>query len=138
MVDFHDRTALITGASSGIGKAFAETLAAKGAKVILVARSKAKLESLAAQIRKRHAVRAEVIVTDLSKEKAPDTVFAKVQKLGRRVDVLVNNAGFGTYGRFHELSTEDDHREIMVNVVALARLTHLFLPAMVKRHEGVS
>jgi len=137
MITFEKMTALISGASSGIGRAFAETLAAKGASVILVARSKGKLDSLAAQIRKKHKVAADVIVADLSKEKAPDTVFAKVRRLGHRVDILVSNAGFGTYGRFHDLSVHDDHREIMLNVAALVRLTHLFLPGMVKRREGI-
>ncbi|MGA2641494.1 MAG: SDR family oxidoreductase, partial [Spirochaetia bacterium] len=130
-------TALITGASSGIGKAFAETLAAKGVNVILVARSKHKLDALAAQLKKKHKVAADVIVADLSKEKAPDAVFARVQRLHRQVDILINNAGFGTYGRFHDLSVDDDHREIMLNVVALVRLTHLFLQRMVKRGEGI-
>jgi short-subunit dehydrogenase len=137
MIDFKNKTALITGASSGIGKAFGETLAAEGANVILVGRSKGKLDALAAQLRKKRKVTADVIVADLSREKAPDAVFAGVLKLGRRIDILVNNAGFGTYGRFHELATDDDHREIMVNVVAVVRLTHLFLPGMVKRRDGV-
>jgi len=137
MINFENTTALITGASSGIGKAFAETLAANGANVILVARSKGKLDSLAAAIRKKHRVAADVIVADLTKEKAPDAVFAKVRRLHRQLDILVNNAGFGTYGRFHDLPTDDDHKEIMLNVVALVRLTHLFLPAMARRGDGI-
>ncbi len=137
MIDFKNRTALITGASSGIGESFAETLAAKGANVILVARSKGKLDRLAANIRKTRKVTAEVVVADLAEEKAPDKVFSAVKKLGRQVDILVNNAGFGSHGPFHELSTDEDQREVMVNVAAVVRLCHLFLPGMVERHDGI-
>ncbi len=137
MIDFTNKTALITGASSGIGKAFAETLAAKGANVILVARSKAKLESLAAQIRKEHKVSVGVIVGDLSEASMPDKIFAGVQKLGRQVDVLINNAGFGAHGHFHALPVDKAHGMVMVNVAALVQLTRVFLPKMVEKRDGI-
>jgi uncharacterized protein len=137
MMDFIGKTALITGASSGIGKAFAETLAARGANVILVSRSKQKLDSLAAQIRKSDDVDAKVIRADLSEEKAPDKVHAAVKRMRSHVDILINNAGFGTYGPFHTLSTDEDHRQVMLNVVALVRLTHLFLPGMAAKGHGI-
>jgi short-subunit dehydrogenase len=136
-IGFEKKTALITGASSGIGESFAETLAARGTNVILVARSKGKLDRLAAKIRKARKVAAEVIVADLTEEKAPDKVYSAVKKLGHHVDILINNAGFGSHGPFHTLSTNEDHKEIMLNVVALVRLTHLFLPRMVEGREGI-
>jgi len=136
MIDFKNKTALITGASSGIGRAFAETLAAKGANVILVARSKGKLDALAARLRKSCGVAADVVVADLSEEKAPDKVYSATRKLKRKVDILVNNAGFGTYGPFHAIPADADHDQIVVNVAAPVRLTHLFLPDMLKRHDG--
>lgn len=137
MQNFKNRTALVTGASSGIGKAFAETLAAKGCNLILVARSKAKLDALASKLRKTHGVTADVIVADLSDSKAPDKVHSAVRKAKRQVDILINNAGFGSYGHFHAIQADVDSDQIMVNVAALVRLTHLFLPDMVKRPEGI-
>src|SRR5208337_3026335 len=115
MTSFEKKTALITGASSGIGKAFAETLAAKGANVILVARSRDKLRSLASEIKKQSKVKAEVIVADLSDPKAPAKVYAAVIKKGYQVDVLINNAGFGTRGEFHTLSADQEQMEVMLN-----------------------
>jgi hypothetical protein len=137
MLSFEKKTALITGASSGIGKAFAEALSARGANVILVARSGDKLRSVASEIKKKSKVKAEVIVADLSDPRAPARVHAAVTKKGYQVDVLINNAGFGTQGQFHNLSAEVEHKEIMLNVAAVVRLTHLFLPGMVKKKNGV-
>lgn len=137
MIDFENRTALITGASSGIGEAFAETLAARGSNVILVARSKGKLEGLASRITKKCNVTAEIVVADLSEAGAPDKVFVRVQELGQRVDILINNAGFGSHGHFHSLPMDRVQAMISVNVLTLARLTHLFLTGMVERHEGI-
>ncbi len=137
MITFEKKTVLITGASSGIGKAFAEVLSAKGANVILVARSRDKLTSLASEIKKQFKVKAEVIVADLSDPKAPAKVYAVVTKKGYKVDVLINNAGFGTRGQFHALSADQEHKEVMLNVAALVQLTHLFLPSMVKKNQGI-
>jgi uncharacterized protein len=137
MIDFDGKTALITGASSGIGAAFAETLAAKGADVILVARSKGKLDRIAARIRKTWKVSAEVIVADLSKTDAPDKVFVRTKKLRRHVDILVNNAGFGAHGPFDALQMEKVQDMLMVNVAAPVRLTHKFLPGMISEREGI-
>ncbi len=137
MITFEKKTVLITGASSGIGKAFAEVLSAKGANVILVARSRDKLTSLASEIKKQFKVKAEVIVVDLSDPKAPVKVYAVVTKKGYKVDVLINNAGFGTHGQFHTLSAVREHMEVMLNAAAVVELTHLFLPSMVKSREGI-
>jgi uncharacterized protein len=137
MISFENRTALITGASSGIGEAFAETLAAKGSNVILVARSKGKLEGLASTLRKSCGIAAEVVVADLSEAGAPDEVFARVQELGLHVDILINNAGFGSHGAFHSLPIDKMQDMIALNILALARLTHLFLTRMVERRDGI-
>ena len=137
MISFEKKTALITGASSGIGKTFAETLAAKGANVVLVARSGDTLRKLASEIKKQSKVKAEVVVADLSDPKAPSKVFATVSRKGYQVDVLINNAGFGTHGLFHTLSAEREHEEVMLNAAAVVLLTHLFVPTMIKKKEGI-
>jgi uncharacterized protein len=136
LIVFEKKTALITGASSGIGKAFAEALAARGADVILLARSKEKLKRLASEIARQFKVKAEVIVADLSDPKAPARVYSTLTKKSYQVDVLINNAGFGTYGDFHTIQAEVEHNELIVNAAAVVQLTHLFLPGMVKRKEG--
>jgi len=137
MISFENKTVLVTGASSGIGKTFAQTLAAKGANVILVARSGDKLRKLASEIKNQSKVKAEVVVADLSDPKAPFKVYASVTKKGYQVDVLINNAGFGTHGQFHTRSTDLEDKEVMLNASAVVQLTHLFLPTMIKKNEGI-
>ena len=137
MISFVKKTALITGASSGIGKAFAEILASKGANLILLARSGDKLRSLASQINEQFKVDAKVIVVDLSDPEAYSKVSLSVEEMGSQVDVLINNAGFGTRGSFHTLSADQEQMEIMLNVAAVVQLTHLFLPGIVSRKQGI-
>jgi short-subunit dehydrogenase len=137
MVFKQGQTALITGASSGIGQAFAEALAARGLHVILIARSEARLQALATTLTERYGIRAEVIVADLGQEQAICQIVHEVKERDLVVDVLVNNAGFGNYGLFETLEPERDHKQIMVNVMAVADLTHAFLPSMVACGEGV-
>ncbi len=129
--------ALITGASAGLGVEFARRLAERGAHVILVARREEKLRRLAQAIREHHGVEAEVIVSDLSQVESAEKVFEAVQRLGKEMRVLVNNAGFGIYGKLDETSAERNHELVMVNVVAMASLTRLFLPAMARARDGV-
>jgi hypothetical protein len=136
-IDYHGKTALVTGASSGIGRTFAETLAARGANLVLAARSEKVLVELADELQRRHRVAARAIAVDLSREDGPDTLMGAVSRGGAPIDVLVNNAGFGTYGRFEELPADRDHREVMLNVTAVARLTHLVVPSMVSRGSGI-
>lgn len=123
-------TALITGASAGIGEEFARQLARRGSDLILVARRKDRLEKLAEEV----PTTAHVIECDLGSEaaKLPD----KVAKLGVTVDLLINNAGFGTRGRFLELDPEREAEIVRVNCEAIVTLTHAFLPAMVERRRG--
>ena len=120
-------TALVTGASAGIGTAFASQLAARGDDVVLVARDRERLEALAAELTARHGVATEVLVADLTDPAQLATVEARLADRDRPVDVLVNNAGFGTNGRFHELDRDTETREVDLNVVALVRLTHAAL-----------
>ena len=102
------KTALVTGASSGIGVEFARQLAARGDDLVLVARSVDKLEKLAAELRSSYGVRAEVIGQDLTAPDAASRVAEEVAARGMTVDLLVNNAGFGTAGRFAEIPAERD------------------------------
>jgi short-subunit dehydrogenase len=125
-------TALVTGASVGIGQQFALQLAERGHDVVLVARDAARLEALAKEIEGRNGARAEVLVADLTDPRQLETVEARV----RSVDLLVNNAGFGTFGPFRTLDIETETREINLNVIALVRLTHAAASAMAERGRG--
>jgi len=136
MFNYAGKTALITGASSGIGEAFAQILAARGMNLVLVARSAEKLRALAQALSEQHGIRADVVPADLCREGAVQEVYRRTQTLGVAVDLLVNNAGFGTYGGFDTLAQEREHGEIMLNVTALVDLTHAFVPAMVERKAG--
>jgi uncharacterized protein len=130
------KTALITGASSGIGAAFAEALAARGLDLILVARSEDKLRALAKQLAELHARRVEVVTADLSLAGSAAKVHAAAQALGMSVDLLINNAGFGTAGSFHKLDAERERQEILLNAAAVVDLSHAFLPAMLEHGHG--
>lgn len=129
-------TALITGASFGIGEAFAKVLAEHNTDLVLVARSREKLERLAQQLRDRHSVRVEVIVQDLIEPEAASKVFNAVQRLGIEIDTLVNNAGFGSYGPFTENSRVKQLDIVRLNILALVDLTHHFLAPMQQRGGG--
>ena len=126
-------TALVTGASAGIGAAFAEALAARGNDLVLVARDTARLDQLAARLKSAHGVDGEVLTADLTAEDGVSTVE---ERLRTPVDLLVNNAGFGTVGKFAELPLEAELREIQLNVVALVRLCRAALQAMIEQGAG--
>ncbi len=120
----------------GIGRELAKLCAADGHDVVLVARQREQLEALADEIRVRYGVQASVIPCDLSE---PDSAARLLDELTRRnqtIDILVNNAGFGLYGSFHELGLARQLDMLQVNIIALTRLTHAVLPAMVKRRFG--
>jgi short-subunit dehydrogenase len=129
-------TALVTGASAGIGAAFASQLAARGHRVVLVARDRDRLATLAADLTARHGAETEVLAADLTDPAQLATVEARLSDRDRPVEVLVNNAGFGTNGRFAELDRDTEAREVNLNVVALVRLTHAALAPMVERGHG--
>jgi short-subunit dehydrogenase len=129
-------TALVTGASAGIGRAFAAGLAGRGDDLVLVARDAARLAELAAELAAAHGIAAEVLAADLLTDAGIGAVETRLADTDRAVDVLVNNAGFGTYGRFAELDVSNEVAEVELNVVALLRLTHAALGAMEARHAG--
>jgi short-subunit dehydrogenase len=129
--------ALITGASAGIGLAFAQALAERGYDLIVTARRRERLEELATGLRVKHAgIRVEIIVADLAEGAAPEQIAAETARLGMTVELLVNNAGFGTHGRFESIAPDREREEIALNVAALVALTHAFLPAMLERGRG--
>lgn len=132
----HGQTALITGASGGIGYEFARVFARNGYNLVLVARSEEKLNKLAGELGREHQISAKVLARDLSQPAAPDEIYAQLQQEAMAVDVLVNNAGFATYGFFHELDLDRELQMLQLNIVALTHLTRLFLPAMVARKRG--
>jgi len=127
---------LITGASSGIGLELAKLFAAAKHRLILTARNAAALEQLATDCRQSHGIEAQVIAVDFAESAGPRHLFDEIERRGLVVDVLVNNAGFGTHGRFWEIPTKDELSLLQVNVVALVELTRLCLPGMVARNRG--
>lgn len=131
-----NKTILITGASSGIGKEIANIHAEKGGDLVIVARSKDKLEKLKTELESKHSVKVMVIVKDLGLPEAPKEIYDEVKKAGIQIDYLVNNAGFGGLGKFHERDWTQDLAMINLNIVALTALTRLFLPDFVKRNSG--
>ena len=125
--------ALVTGASSGIGAELARGLATRGHNVGLVARRRDRLEELAAEL---SGVRAEVLEADLETESGRDALAQQIERLGMRVDILCNNAGFGTYDDFTKLDRERELAEVRTNVEAVVDLTGRYLPGMCDRGQG--
>ncbi|MET0403965.1 MAG: SDR family oxidoreductase [Cystobacter sp.] len=130
--DFAGKTVLVTGSSMGIGEVFARELDARGAKLVLVARGKTRLEALASRLKS-----AQVIAEDLTSPGAAGRVFAEVTRRGLDIDVLINNAGFGEYGTFLDVSLESQRGQIDLNIGALVELTHVFMPMLERRQGGV-
>lgn len=131
-----NETALITGASSGIGLELARLFAADNSNLVLVARREEKLRALADELKSEFGVDVFVLAKDLSQKSAPREIFDELQRQGIQVDVVVNNAGFGSRGKFAELGEEAQVDMIQVNVVALTHLTRLFLPGIIERGRG--
>src|SRR5882762_10314548 len=129
-------TTLITGASSGIGEAFARKLAAQGHSLLLVARSEDKLINLCNELGRINSTRAQYVAMDLSDRDAPARLFEETQKRGLEIDFLINNAGFGSMGEFTKLDLERELNMIDLNVRSLVELTHRFLVPMRERKSG--
>jgi short-subunit dehydrogenase len=129
-------TALVTGASAGIGAAIARELTRRGHGVTLVARRRERLEALAGELRAEHGVRAEVLPCDLVDPDARAELPGRVEALGLEVDVLVNNAGFGTSGCFHESDVDREVQQVRILVEAVVDLTGRFVRGMVARRRG--
>lgn len=129
-------TALVTGASAGLGVGFARALAARGDDVILVARRTERLETLAAELRAAHSIRAEVIASDLAAPGAVAALMREVSARGLAVNILVNNAGFGLRGDFAALDGAGQARMVDLNCRALMELAHAVLPGMLQMRRG--
>lgn len=136
MNGMRSETVLITGASSGIGLELAKCFGAEGSRLVLTARNTEALQSLAGELRSLHNIDASVLTADLSLPEAPEQIFKELEGRGIAVDVLVNNAGFGAWGRFVELPLQRQLEILQVNINALIALTGLFLPGMVERRRG--
>jgi uncharacterized protein len=130
------KTALITGASSGLGADFARQLAERGCHLILAARRMERLQELQIEITAKSNVSVECITIDLLAANAPQQLYNQLKNSGKVVDILVNNAGLGLYGEFWTNPWERLHQMLELDVVALTHLTHLFLPDMLARNSG--
>ena len=129
-------TALVTGATSGIGLELARVLAAHGHDLVLVARRARELGQVAAELERAHGARALSLPADLGDPLAPQRLFGALRERGLVLDILVNNAGFGLAGPFAEMDLRRALEMIQVNVAALTALTGLFLPGMIERRRG--
>jgi hypothetical protein len=129
--------ALITGASTGIGRELADLAARDGYDVVLVARSESALEHVAADIRQKWKRTVVVIAKDLADREAPQQIFDAVSNRSLEIEVLINNAGFGLLGKFWELGEREQVEMIQLNVTAVTELTRLFLPRLIERRRGM-
>lgn len=137
MKDYRNKLVLITGASSGIGLSFAHHLAREGANLILVARTRIRLEEIASELKKiRSDIQIHVIDMDLGKPLAAKALFEQTQKLNLSVDILINNAGFGKWGEFLDFDRDTYHSMLTLNINTLTDLCHVYLPAMLIKKEG--
>ena len=127
------RTALITGASSGIGAAFARELAERGSDLVVVARRAGRLRQLARELGSEYGIAVEVLTADLTE---PSGVARVEERAAAGVDLLINNAGMGTNGHFANLPVDGEEREVRLNVLAVLRLTAAALPGMIARRHG--
>ncbi len=134
--NYKGKFTLITGASKGLGKAYAEELAVRGSNLVLVARTKDALETLAASLRRDHGVRVEVIQADLADMSAPERIMEELDRLGVDLDLLVNNAAVGYSGGFFTRPIVEELTPVSVNVYSLVALTHLLGRRMVARGSG--
>ncbi len=136
MYNFQYKTALITGASSGIGEAFAEQLAAQHCNLVIVARRLERLQQLKARLEQQHGIKVTVISSDLTQPSAANDIYQQLQSQGIQVDVLVNNAGLGHHGKFIEVPVGQQLATLMVNINALTELTHIFAADMKARGQS--
>ena len=132
----NSNVALITGASGGIGEELARIHAKKGGDLVLVARSEDKLNKLKDELATQYGVTVTVITKDLSAPESAREIFEATEEAGIRVSVLINNAGFGGHGKFHERDLAADQAMMQVNMVTLTNLTHYYLQGMVERDHG--
>lgn len=136
MEKWRGKWALVTGASSGIGWALAEQLAAQGANLVLTARRADRLAQLANHVAIRHRVQAEIFAGDLAQPQTPVEILRFTGEKRLAIEILINNAGFGAYGEFRRTNSQRLLDMVQVNVASVVHLTHLFLPPMVERRLG--
>ncbi|MFF3115470.1 SDR family NAD(P)-dependent oxidoreductase [Kitasatospora sp. NPDC057904] len=136
-VDYHGQTTLITGASAGLGAEFARQLAARGSDLVLVARRRDRLEALAGELRDRHRVRVHVLAVDLAEADPGQRLVRHVEQLGVHVTSVINNAGFGTFGLFHEADPARMRQEIAVDVTAVADISRAFIERLRTAGRGI-
>src|SRR5215470_10851047 len=133
----HDgKTALITGASSGIGYELTKLFALDGYNLVLVARDQQRLTQVADELKETYKVSVKIVSKDLSLASAPEEILAELEQESIEVDALVNNAGFAVYGLFSETDLDTELQMMQVNMSTLTHLTKLFLPGMLKRRTG--
>ncbi|CAL9324792.1 SDR family NAD(P)-dependent oxidoreductase [Streptomyces sp. SudanB91_2054] len=136
-VDYHGHTTLVTGASAGLGAEFARQLAARGSDLVLVARRRDRLEKLATELREQHRIQVHVVEMDLATEQPGQALAAQVAELGLHVTSLINNAGFATFGPFHQADPDRLRREIAVDVTAVADISRAFIGQLRSAGHGV-
>jgi short-subunit dehydrogenase len=129
-------TVLITGASSGIGYELAEVFASKKYNLVLVARSTEKLKEISERLSKRYIINVFIISEDLTKDNAAETVYQKVKNNNIKVNILINNAGAGKVGFFHQMDALEDYNMIQLNITSLTQLTKLFINEMMEQGRG--
>jgi uncharacterized protein len=128
------KTALITGSSAGLGRTFASRLAQEGMNLVLVARRQGELESVGSNLRNKYPVEVTILAADLSEDRVVADIENRLRQM--RVDLLINNAGFGTVGDFSEIAIENHLRMVGLHVTTPVRLAHAVLPGMIERGEG--
>lgn len=133
---WRDKWALVTGASSGIGREIARQLGDAGVHLVLTARRRERLDHLAAEITSRNPVKVENLVADLNQPDAPQAIFDFTRRKNLEIELLVNNAGFGLHGEFHRGPYPRFAEMVQVNITAVVHLTHLFLSQMIARRHG--
>ncbi|HYQ58114.1 MAG TPA: SDR family oxidoreductase [Draconibacterium sp.] len=131
-----NNVALISGASSGIGKELAHIHAENGGDLVIVARSSEQLNALKKELENKHGIKVLVMVKDLALPESPKEIYDEIKKGGIKIEMLVNNAGFGSVGKFHELDYEKQMTMINLNVTSLTAMTRLFLPDFIQRNSG--
>jgi len=136
MAEGTGKTALVTGASSGIGKAFAELLARQGYAVVLTARRADRLETLAAELKQKYGVATHTLAADLAQRDASQQIASELASRGLRIDFLVNNAGYGQPGSYVDVPWADHEKFMQVMVTAVLDLTYRLLPGMIERGWG--
>lgn len=136
MTAFPFKTALVTGASSGIGKAFVYELAQKNINLVITARSAGKLQQIAADVTAKYKVAVSIIIADLAELDGPDKIFNELKTLKLSVDLLINNAGIGKWSNFLDEAPDVYEKMINLNIQSLVKLSHLLLPDMLKKKNG--